>query len=180
MDDKRSAPRLQEVKTDEACPLCGSDGVEVFPHSLVFTYGSDDDAADLTVEVSVRRCDACGFEYLDESAEDLKHEAVCRHLGLLSPGDIRGIRKKCRMSRSTFARLTGLGDASLNRWENGLRIQSRANDRYLRLLAFPDVMRRLEAMAVASSPPRAKRFRSLDVTDDVRRESNVFRLRRAA
>ena len=38
------------------------------------------------------------------------------------------------MSRADFSRLTGLGEATLNRWENGILIQNAANDRYLRLL----------------------------------------------
>ena len=33
------------------------------------------------------------FEYLDDEAERLKHGAICRHLGVLSPDEIRHIRK---------------------------------------------------------------------------------------
>lgn len=39
--------------------------------------------AELTVDVPVRRCEACDFEYLDDEAEQLKHGAICRHLGVL-------------------------------------------------------------------------------------------------
>ena len=47
------------------------------------------------------------------------------------------------MTRAAFAQATGLGEASLNRWENGVLVQNAANDRYLRLLAIPEVMSRL-------------------------------------
>ena len=50
------------------------------------------------------------------------------------------------MSRAAFAKVTGLGEATLNRWENGLLIQNRANDRYLRLLASPGNVQALKRM----------------------------------
>ena len=50
------------------------------------------------------------------------------------------------MSRAAFAQVSGLGEASLNRWENGLAIQNHANDRYLRLLAHPEIMSRLRSI----------------------------------
>ena len=83
-------------------------------------------------------------EYLDEEAEQLKHEAVCRHFGVLSPGEIRRIREHHQMTPARFAEVTGLGEASLNRWENGLTIQTQGNDRYIRLLALPGTMQHLE------------------------------------
>ena len=56
------------------------------------------------------------------------------------------------MTRARFAQVTGLGEASLNRWENGLTIQTHANDRYLRLLARPEIMRQLQEL-MAPEPP---------------------------
>ena len=101
-----------------------------------FTYGSGNGAVDLTVEIPIWTCGSCGFEFLDHEAETLKHEAVCAHLGVLSPQAIRDIRRMHdNMSRAAFSKMTGLGQATLNRWENGILIQNRANDRYLRLLA---------------------------------------------
>ena len=59
-------------------------------------------------------------------------------------GEIRGIREHHQMTRARFAEITGLGEASLNRWENGLTIQTQGNDRYIRLLALPGIMQHLE------------------------------------
>ena len=138
MDPQLSATRLREVQMDVACPLCGDEGIETSWHRHAFSYGSGGSAVELTVNVPVRRCDTCEFEYLDEAAERLKHEAVCEHLGVLSPEEIRRIREDHRMTRARFAQVTGLGEASLNRWENGLTVQTHANDRYLRLLVHPE------------------------------------------
>ena len=79
----------------------------------------------------------------------LDTKAVCQHLGVLSPVEVRGIRKRYEMNRSEFAQVTGLGEATLNRWENGTLVQNRANDRYLRLLAIPEVMNRLTQLLAA-------------------------------
>ena len=90
------------------------------------------------------------------------------------------------MTRARFAQVTGLGEASLNRWENGLTIQTHANDRYLRLLARPEIMRQLEEL-VAPEPPveqivvvAGNRFRTLEVTPALLAEQEGFRLRKAA
>ncbi len=114
-----------------------------------FTYGFGSAAVELTVNLPVRTCGSCGFESLDHEAETLKHEAICTHLGVLSPKDIRGIRRMHGMSRAAFAQVTGLGEATLNRWENGIMIQTLANDRYLRLLASPATMQRLKSFGSA-------------------------------
>ncbi len=147
-----------------------------------FTYGIGADAAELTVRLPVHVCPSCGFECLDDEAETLKHEAICAHLGVLSPNDIRGIRRMHGMSRAAFSKVTGLGEATLNRWENGILIQSAANDRYLRLLATPNNLHRLTRLGseqIDSVPPsetNAGRFRAIDVSDEQRRQQENFRL----
>ncbi len=97
-----------------------------------FTYGLGVDAAELTVALPVHVCPSCGLEFLDDEAESLKHEAVCAHLGVLSPNEIRGIRRMHGMSRPAFSKMIGIDEAALVRWEEGMLIQSAANDRRLR------------------------------------------------
>lgn len=186
MDPRRSMVRLREVERDATCPLCGREGVVTSWKDHTFSYGSGGSEVELTVSVPVRRCAACEFEYLDESAERLKHDSICRHLGVLSPAEIRLIREGHGMTRARFAQVTGLGEASLNRWENGLTIQTHANDRYLRLLARPEIMRQLEEL-MAPEPPvesivvvAGNRFRALEVTPALLAEQEGFRLRKAA
>ena len=78
-----------------------------------FTYGLGDSAVELPVNLPVRICSSCGFEFLDHESEILKHEAVCVHLGVLSPKEIRAIREAYGLSRNEFAQVTGAwrGDA---------------------------------------------------------------------
>ena len=149
-----------------------------------FTYGIGADAAELTVTLPVHVCPSCGFECLDDEGETLKHEAVCAHLGVLTPDEIRGIRKMYGMSRADFAKITGLGEATLNRWENALLIQNTANDRYLRLLRDAKNLRLLERLTAKPAGPSATanagRFRVIDMSAERRQQQGGFALCPAA
>src|SRR5207249_4533721 len=70
----------------------------------------------------------------------LHHEAICKTFGFLTPQEIRDLReKKLRMTQEEFAQLTGIGVATISRWERGRLVQNRAMDKYLRLLKRTDV-----------------------------------------
>ena len=99
-----------------------------------FIYGVGDAGVELTVEVRIHVCPACGLEFLDEEAETIKHDVVCAHLGVLTPDDIRRIRRRHGMSTETFAKAAGLPETALLQWEKGLLIQSAEQDRRLRLV----------------------------------------------
>ena len=142
-----SSPAVAE--SGYTCPQCGDDAVTTFRHRHTFSYGSGESAVGLTVDLPVRRCGSCEVEFLDDEAERLKHNAVCEYFGVLAPAEIRRIRESYGMSRAAFAQVTGLGEATLNRWENGIMIQTLANDRYLRLLANPATMQRLKSFGSA-------------------------------
>lgn len=138
-------------KVDRTCPVCGKDHVTTFVHRDTFDYGTGESAVTLNLDLPVRRCVECDFEFLDHEAEQLRHDAICNHLGVLTSTEIRAIRKQHGMTRASFAEVTGLGEATLNRWENGVVIQNPANDRYLRLLAIPDVFGRLADLPTGPS-----------------------------
>ena len=143
---------------ERACEDCGHP-VKTTWHHHTFQYGDGESAAQLEVQLPVRRCDHCDFDYLDHEGERLKHEAVCRHLGVLTPQEVRSIRERHGMSRTAFAKLTGIGEASLGRWENGIKIQTLGNDRYLRLLALPGTIALL-ARTVGARPATGQGARS--------------------
>lgn len=186
MNSGHSNGSPKSVREHSVCPLCSHTGVNTSMNCHDFTYGSGNSAVSLTVNVPVRQCESCEFEFLDEAAEQLKHEAVCQHLGVLPPSAIRRIRENHQMSRSRFAQVTGLGEASSNRWENGISIQSHGNDRYLRLLSRAGTMAQLltflatRSHSAVGSIPIENRFRALCVTNTVLTEQNSFRLRKAA
>ena len=132
-----------DLDTAGYCARCGAPGVTTILHRDSFQYGLGDDATTLRATIPVRCCGACEFTYVDYVGAQLRHEAVCKHLGVLGPAEIRAIREGHGLDRETFARITGLKEATLEKWENGVKIQNRADDNYLRLLESPENLRRL-------------------------------------
>ena len=188
MNSQNKKQRPDVSKSNElTCPVCGDDRVSTFFHQDAFEYGTGASAVTLHVDLPVRHCTACDLEFLDHVGERIKHEAVCRHLGVLTSTEIRSIRKKYGMTRSSFAQVTGLGEATLNRWENGVMIQNHANDRYLKLLTNADVFARLTELLSRPRIPQPdpvsdirSQFRVLRVSEDHRRSQARFQLRKAS
>ena len=127
--DQIDFPALEEP----TCPYCEQPATTTLVDET-FTYGSGEDAVELHVQLPVRHCEACDFHFIDQVGERIQTEAVYRHHGLLSPWEIRAIRERRKLSRKAFAEITGLGEATIKRWETGATAQNRGNDRYLRTL----------------------------------------------
>lgn len=169
------------------CPRCGGTTVETRIERDTFPYGSGESAVELNALVPVRICTACGFEYMDGAAEDARHEAVCHHLGILTPRQIVSIRKFHGYNRAAFASLTRFGEASLARWESGAMTQNAANDQLLFLLHFPDNIARLQERAAGKSiehptnvAKQQRRFIALEDVAEKRQEAQGFQLHRQA
>ena len=148
-----------------------------------FTYGADESAIELTVSVPIETCGECGSGFLGHEAERLMHEAVCIHRGVLTPREVRTVRERHGLSRAAFAEVSGLGEATLHRWENGIHLQNRANDRYLRLLACADnlrALRRVGARSQAAIPGWRPSFRVLAEVGVLRAHQAAYSLRFAA
>jgi putative zinc finger/helix-turn-helix YgiT family protein len=138
-----------------SCPSCHHDDIETRMEAQRFEYGEGRAAVTLTAMVPVRRCRHCGFDFLDAVAERSRHDAVCQYLGRLTPTEIRAGRRRLGMNRRRFALLTGIGEASLGRWESGAQIQNAAMDRLIRLALYPEnVERLLRAGEYELAPPR--------------------------
>ncbi len=118
------------------CPNCGHSPLREETITDRFEYRPDGEEP-LTVEihdVPVEVCPKCGEKYLGPAAVRVQHAAVCRALGLLTPEEIQAIRERLGPTQAEFARLTGIGEATISRWERGRILPNRAMDRYLRLL----------------------------------------------
>ena len=154
------------------CGCCDTGRMVRDLESVTFTHGVGSEAVELSVQVPVWSCDACGFGYEDEGADVIRHEAVCRHMGRLTPAEIKGLRKCRGMTQVEVAALTGHGIASIKRWEGGNQIQSASAD--LALRALGDRTRAVEAPSrPESSLPR---FRT-PMSPQSLHDATVFRLR---
>ena len=141
---------LRQLDGPDTCEMCGTPGLKTELVRDPFIYGVGDDAVELVADIPVQTCLSCG-PYTDDEAEDIRHDQVCRHLGVLKPTEIRDLRTKYRLSRAELARITGLGESSIARWERRQVIQNVGNDRYLRLLRDSAIF--LRAKSLASPEP---------------------------
>ena len=118
------------------CPNCGHAPLHEETITDRFEYRPDGEEP-VTIEVAdvpVEVCLKCGEKYSGPAALRVQHAAVCRKLGLLTPAEIQAIRERLGPTQAEFARLTGIGEATISRWERGRILPNRAMDHYLRLL----------------------------------------------
>ena len=167
------------------CPMCRSNRVNVLIETETFEYGTGGDVVELSAQVPLHTCLECSFEFTDELAETRRHEAVCKHLGLLTPHEIVALRNSVGMTRSRFSELTSLGEASLGRWERGVLFQSKAYDKLLRLLRYKENVHRLLTLSevpngvVVGDVARSPIFDALqpEILKAKRKDAKLFELR---
>ena len=132
------------IKSPMRCAVCASDNLTSRMELEEFPYGAEGIPVILKASVRVYHCQECEFEFTGPGAVKARHDAVCRHLDLMTPGDIRELRGQYGLSRAEFASVTGIGEASIGRWEAGALLQSRANDNFLYLLQYKENLARLK------------------------------------
>lgn len=143
MKDKAKIEELP-VGLGSTCPNCESSKLTTSIESETFKYGGGDKAVELTASIPVLTCLDCNFQFTDETASEIRHDAVCRHLGVMTPKEVKSIRLQYTLSRQEFADISRIGEASIARWEAGLLIQSAAYDEYLHLLSFRENFERVQ------------------------------------
>ena len=125
---------MTKTHNPEICALCGSVAATTVMTDHEFDYRHGGKMVTLNVSVPVTECSACDEAYFCEGAEELKHEAVCNYLGRLTPREIVELRQRLNMSQAQLATMTGIGVASIKRWETGVIIQNAALDLQLQNL----------------------------------------------
>jgi putative zinc finger/helix-turn-helix YgiT family protein len=141
-----------ETKAFQACLRCGSTELDKARRDVEFEYGGREKPFRFKASFPFNTCRRCGFSFLDGDDEELQHEAACRHLGVMTPAEVLDLRTKMGLSQKELAELTGLGVASLSRWERGLLIQNEASDQLLYLLTFPENLERLRQRKISNAP----------------------------
>lgn len=118
---------------DQMCPSCSEAGVQWHEAIQQFGYGVGEEAVTIVTVVPLGTCTACGFEFTDCRGEAKRHDAVCRHLRVLTPSEVRNVREQRGFSQAELALALGVDVASVKSWERGLSIQNVANDALLRI-----------------------------------------------
>lgn len=152
----------------EECAICGEYEARHSVQTQQFVYRDGAQEILLTAEVPVVTCEGCGEVYLDLDAEEAQHAAVCRYLGRLTPTEIRDLRARHGFSQAKLAEVTGIGIASIKRWEAGTVIQNASLDARLRQVD--------EAENFKAPVKVVGRFRT-QITGEMYEAARSFRLR---
>lgn len=180
-----STPETSGAGTEQRdiCPECGSDDVETGEEEYSFPYGVGEEAVEITARVPIRTCADCGFRFMDQTAERVCHDAICDHLGVMKPSKVKALRDFFQLTQAEFSNITGIGEATLSRWERGVVIQNKAYDNYLYLLGFEKNLQSVRERGESPEPmeqdvKRVERpqFRELDVNDEVLQKKESFKL----
>ena len=101
---------------------------------------------DVTVKAFVSYCKECGEELWNEELDEgnllRAYDEYRKRHNLLSPAEIKSIREKYNISQVNFARVLGLGDKTVTRYENG-NIPDKAQNNLILLAARPDNFKEL-------------------------------------
>jgi DNA-binding transcriptional regulator YiaG len=159
-----------------ACPDCGERTVREFQAEQLFPYGAGDDRVMLRAVVPVMTCESCGEQFTDWRAEEIRHEARCNHLGRMAPNELRALRESYELSQEQWAEVTGLGLASIKRWETGNKIQNDAYDRYLWLLLDPTILALLQQRGANAKRGNAEPEFRTPVENQARYQAKAFEL----
>lgn len=102
------------------CPICERE-VESVVRTIQETYPVKGE--DITINAHVRFCSCCNSDIWDDSLDSQNlldaYAKYRKNHGLLHPEDIRSTREKYALSQTAFARILGLGDKTITRYENG-------------------------------------------------------------
>lgn len=117
------------------CAVCGSVLRETTEPIAERIRGVD------TIACGIRHfvCDGCGEAEMDlADADRLASEQmrqVAKAKGLLSPDEIRGIRKGLGLTQEEFQQLLGVSSPAVSRWETGAMLPSKTTDTLMRVLS---------------------------------------------
>lgn len=165
--------------TQFECVLCGSNEVTTRQEEISFPVSTRGKEETLHVKIPVHQCKECDFEFTGPTADKIQHDAVCNFLNVMTPSEVREIRKKFGLTQAKFAERTGIGIASINRWEKGGSIQNPAMDNYLFLIGISGNLDALSSRQLTSTNVISfeKRFPAIkNNQNEIIVESRVFAL----
>jgi ribosome-binding protein aMBF1 (putative translation factor) len=135
------------------CPVCRKQEVFRTPVTYRTKVKHDDVLHELELtNFQVPKCRNCGELLFDLTADDQINQALRAKLELLHPTEICERREAIGMSASELSQRLGFPEDTIKRIEEGLVIQSRAQDNFLRVFfAFPQVR---QAFTASGPDPR--------------------------
>lgn len=101
---------------------------------LIPTMDGTEIAERVTIQIPITRDPETGEELLTPEAHEKIEQTQARHMGLLSPGELRGLRDRLGLTQGELGDLLQVGEKSYSRWETGRARPSRSINVLLRAL----------------------------------------------
>ncbi len=119
------------------CPVCDKEQ-EIIIIEKQETYPVK--GVDIEVQAHVCTCSVCHEEIWDPDLDDenliLAYQEYRKQKGLLAPEEIKAIRQSYGLSQTAFAKVLGLGEKTIARYENG-SLQDEAQNNLIFLASDP-------------------------------------------
>lgn len=117
------------------CPECGYKELVETNSPMTEEFKGEQ----ITVEGITRfECPQCGeyVIYADEAdrLDDLLYDEYRKRAGLLSPSEIKAIRKKYGWTQVEFEKILGVTSPTVSRWESSRVIQTKVADNLMRAI----------------------------------------------
>jgi len=126
------------------CPVCDKGNLKEKRGEFRTDFMDGREKRELVLQdLSWQECNKCGERILDSESAKKIEEARYGALGLLTPLELKEMRKKLRMTQGQISQLLKVGNKTYCRWENGTLMQSKSMDTLIRL-AIKDRLRILE------------------------------------
>ena len=99
----------------------------------------------LVTDMPEWHCAACDLSVTDEEGDEPLQAALRKHIGLLTPQQIKAGIKELGITQEKFAERIRCAPESISRWLNGAVLQSRVYDCLMRIyFEFPQVRNALD------------------------------------
>jgi putative zinc finger/helix-turn-helix YgiT family protein len=125
----------------ENCQVCG-DPLKVIKDQ---PYSYSECGLDVVLlGITQYHCQKCGEDFAAIPSPQKLHRIIGIHIckenkALLQPKEIQFLRKELRLKAKEFARILGVSDSVVSRWENGKASIGEGNDRLLRSIFMASV-----------------------------------------
>jgi putative zinc finger/helix-turn-helix YgiT family protein len=120
-------------KKELVCPVCNEGVLRKRSGEFTTELKDNNEKKELKIEnISWEECDSCGEKIFDYQGVQQINEARYKILGLLTPSELKAIRKKLGLTQEQMANLLNSGNKTYCRWENGTSIQTKSMDNLIR------------------------------------------------
>jgi len=101
---------------------------------------------DVSFYAPIVDCSNCEKKIFATEFHKIQHEAMCVAAGVLTPEEIADIRNKLEWGKNNkiFSSILGFGSSTIARYESCGSIPSKAHNRILTLLKYPNVVQEFE------------------------------------